>query len=79
MRQPTGAAEHEATMKSKLHAPTFAVTVKTQRRQTVKEYLEEWSHHLGGILPQIPQAKIARGPEIPVKSRFPGPLALETL
>lgn len=28
MRQPTGAAEHEATMKNKLHAPTFAATVK---------------------------------------------------
>lgn len=29
-------------MKTKLQAPTFAATVKTQRKQTVKEYLDEW-------------------------------------
>lgn len=33
---------HEAEIKAKLQAPTFAATVKEQRRQTVKDYLEEW-------------------------------------
>ena len=32
---------HEAEIKAKLQAPTFAATVKEQRRQTVKDYLEE--------------------------------------
>lgn len=36
------ALQHEATIKSKLQAPTFAATVKAQRKQTVKDYLEEW-------------------------------------
>lgn len=36
------AVQHEADMKSKLQAPTFAASVKAQRKQTVKEYLEEW-------------------------------------
>lgn len=33
---------HEAEIKAKLQAPTFAATVKEQRRQTVKDYLQEW-------------------------------------
>ena len=36
------ALQHEADMKSKLQAPTFAASVKVQRKQTVKDYLEEW-------------------------------------
>ena len=33
------ALQHEATIKSKLQAPTFSATVKAQRKQTVKDYL----------------------------------------
>ncbi|SCI18153.1 Site-specific recombinase XerD [uncultured Oscillibacter sp.] len=36
------ASEHEAEMKTKLQTPTFAASVKAQRKQTVKEYLDEW-------------------------------------
>lgn len=36
------ALQHEADMKSRLQIPAFAATVKTQRRQSVKDYLEEW-------------------------------------
>lgn len=36
------AVQHEADMKSKLQTPTFAASVKVQRKQTVKDYLEEW-------------------------------------
>lgn len=36
------ALQHEAEMKTKLQAPTFAATVKAQRKQTVKDYLDEW-------------------------------------
>ena len=35
------AVQHEAEMKSKLQTPTFAASVKVQRKQTVKDYLEE--------------------------------------
>lgn len=36
------AVQHEADMKSRLQAPTYAASVKSQSRQTVKEYLEDW-------------------------------------
>lgn len=36
------ALQHEAEMKTKLQTPTFAATVKAQRKQTVKDYLDEW-------------------------------------
>lgn len=36
------ALQHEAEIKAKLQAPTFASTVKAQRKQTVKDYLDEW-------------------------------------
>lgn len=36
------ALTHEAEIKAKLQAPTFAATVKIQRKQTVKDYLDEW-------------------------------------
>lgn len=36
------AEAHEATIKSKLQAPTYAATIKAQRKQTVKDYLDEW-------------------------------------
>lgn len=36
------AEAHEAEMKTKLQAPTFAASVKVQRRQTIKSYLDEW-------------------------------------
>ena len=36
------ASEHEAEIKTTLQTPTFAASVKAQRKQTVKEYLDEW-------------------------------------
>ena len=36
------AVQHEADMKSKLQKPDYAAVLKSQRKQTVKEYLEEW-------------------------------------
>lgn len=36
------ALQHEADMKSKLQVPTFAASVKSLRKQSVKDYLEEW-------------------------------------
>lgn len=36
------ALQHEADMKSRLQVPTFAASVKSLRKQSVRDYLEEW-------------------------------------
>lgn len=36
---------HEAAMKSRLQAPSYAASLRAQRKQSVREYLEEWLEH----------------------------------